>query len=62
MSGRFVIGIDLGTSNSALAYADVEASRAAGRPLVEELPVPQLIGPPVEWILGLGARFLSLFG
>ena len=45
MSGRFVIGIDLGTSNSALAYADVEASRAAGRPLVEELPVPQLIGP-----------------
>lgn len=24
--------------------------------------VPQLIGPPIEWILGLGARFLSLFG
>lgn len=24
--------------------------------------VPQLIGPPVEWILGLGTRFLSLFG
>lgn len=23
--------------------------------------VPQLIGPPVNWILGLGAQFLSLF-
>lgn len=24
--------------------------------------VPQLIGPPIEWILGLGTQFLSLFG
>jgi Zn-dependent protease len=23
--------------------------------------VPRLIGPPIEWILGLGAQFLSLF-
>lgn len=24
--------------------------------------VPRLIGPPIEWILGLGTQFLSLFG
>ncbi|MFO0723366.1 MAG: Hsp70 family protein [Myxococcota bacterium] len=42
---RFVLGIDLGTSNSALAYADVEASQREGRPKVQELMIPQLIGP-----------------
>lgn len=42
---RFVIGIDLGTSNSALAYADLDEVRREGRPILRELAVPQLIAP-----------------
>lgn len=42
---RFVVGIDLGTSNSALAYADIEETRRTGRPAIHELPVPQLVAP-----------------
>lgn len=42
---RFVIGIDLGTSNSALAYAELAAVDRLGRPEIHELAVPQLIGP-----------------
>lgn len=44
-TARFVVGIDLGTSNSALAYADMLKVKAAGRPLIEELAVPQLVAP-----------------
>jgi len=44
-TARFVVGIDLGTSNSALAYADMHKVREAGRPLIEELAVPQLVAP-----------------
>jgi hypothetical protein len=42
---RFVVGIDLGTSNSAVAYADLDEVRAIGRPLIRELEIPQLIAP-----------------
>ncbi|MCK6544694.1 hsp70 family protein [Myxococcota bacterium] len=42
---RFVIGIDLGTSNSALAYADLDEVRREGRPVIRELEVPQLVAP-----------------
>src|SRR4051794_9439266 len=35
---RYVVGIDLGTTNSALAYVDTEADRWA----VRDFPVPQL--------------------
>jgi molecular chaperone DnaK (HSP70) len=38
---RFLIGIDLGTTNSALAYVDT----AAKRPVVKDLAIPQLVGP-----------------
>ncbi len=38
---RFVVGIDLGTTNSALAFVDT--GREAWR--VEDFPVPQLVGP-----------------
>jgi molecular chaperone DnaK (HSP70) len=38
---RFVVGIDLGTTNSAVACVD--AARADWR--VEDVPVPQLVGP-----------------
>lgn len=41
---RYVIGIDLGTTNSALAYVDTQAAEGdAQRPVV--LPVPQVVQP-----------------
>jgi molecular chaperone DnaK (HSP70) len=42
---RFVIGIDLGTSNSALAYAELSEVHPSRSPELRELAVPQLIGP-----------------
>ena len=45
MSPRFVVGIDLGTSNSALAYAEMDEVRSEGRPVIRELEVPQLVAP-----------------
>jgi hypothetical protein len=41
---KYVIGIDLGTTNSVLAYAPLEAER----PQVEVLPIPQNIAATVE--------------
>lgn len=42
---RYVVGIDLGTTNSALAYAD-NRQGADDRPApLQPLPIPQLIGP-----------------
>lgn len=41
MAAKFVIGIDLGTTNSVLAYAPLEAEQ----PSVEILPIPQLVAP-----------------
>lgn len=41
---QFVIGIDLGTTNSALAYAAVESGDAE-HPNVSLLPIPQLANP-----------------
>jgi hypothetical protein len=43
MPATFVIGIDLGTTNSVLAYAPL----AAEQPEVELLPIPQLVAPGV---------------
>jgi hypothetical protein len=43
---RFVIGIDLGTTNSALAYAEILAGAdPLAAPKVEMLAVPQLVNP-----------------
>jgi molecular chaperone DnaK (HSP70) len=39
MSAKYVIGIDLGTTNSVLAYASLETEE----PHVELLPIPQLV-------------------
>jgi hypothetical protein len=41
MPAKFVIGIDLGTTNSVVAYAPLDAER----PAVELLPLPQLVAP-----------------
>ncbi|MEO7653391.1 MAG: Hsp70 family protein, partial [Bryobacteraceae bacterium] len=46
MESRYVIGIDLGTTNCALAYADVTAPHEALElPPVLILPIPQVINP-----------------
>jgi molecular chaperone DnaK (HSP70) len=39
----YVLGIDLGTTNSVLAYAPLSAEQSA----VELLPIPQLVAPGV---------------
>ena len=41
MSSRYVVGIDLGTTNSALAYVDTGAGAATK---VTPFPVPQVVG------------------
>ncbi|MCU0255310.1 MAG: hsp70 family protein [Vicinamibacterales bacterium] len=46
MSGpRYVIGIDLGTTNSAVAYADLRDQAVRGVPRVRVFDVPQLAAP-----------------
>jgi hypothetical protein len=42
---RYLVGIDLGTTNSALAYLDLERRPKAGRPEIQTFPVPQLTSP-----------------
>ena len=39
MAAKYIIGIDLGTTNSALAYAGLDADK----PQVQVLPIPQLV-------------------
>jgi hypothetical protein len=41
---RYLIGIDLGTTNSALAYIDLGRG-GKGRPEIHAFPVPQLVAP-----------------
>jgi molecular chaperone DnaK (HSP70) len=42
---RYLIGIDLGTTNSALAYIDLQRKPRGGRPEVRTFDVPQLTAP-----------------
>ena len=42
---RYVIGIDLGTTNSAVAYVDLEVGAGGSRPPARVFPVPQLVAP-----------------
>ena len=42
---RYLIGIDLGTTNSALAYIDLQHASRGGRIEVHPFPVPQLAAP-----------------
>jgi molecular chaperone DnaK (HSP70) len=41
---RFVVGIDLGTTNSSVSFVDLHASDG-GRPAIRKFPVHQLTGP-----------------
>ena len=42
---RYLIGIDLGTTNSALAYVDLQrkGKSARGTPPIRHFPIPQLV-------------------
>ncbi len=40
---RYLIGIDLGTTNSALAYIDLQSRKKGGTPKIEHFPIPQLV-------------------
>jgi hypothetical protein len=42
---RYLIGIDLGTTNSALAYVDLQAKSKTGRPELRTFEVAQLVAP-----------------
>jgi molecular chaperone DnaK (HSP70) len=43
MPARYLIGIDLGTTNSALAYVDLKATTAGSRPQLQPFGVTQLV-------------------
>src|SRR5262245_23725655 len=58
-ASRYVVGIDLGTTNSAVAYVDTKAAEGeAQRPAV--LPVPQVVQPGVVEDRSLLPSFLYL--
>src|SRR5437660_1439657 len=40
---RYLIGIDLGTTNSALAYVDLQGPKTGGVPSIQHFQVPQLV-------------------
>jgi DNA-K related protein/Hsp70 protein len=42
---RYLIGIDLGTTNSALAYIDLRTPSSRGIPEIQTFAVPQLVSP-----------------
>lgn len=56
MTAKFIIGIDLGTTNSALAYAPLDADK----PDVQLLPIPQLVAPATVENRNLLPSFLYL--
>src|SRR5436309_4761064 len=60
MSSRYVVGIDLGTTNSALAYVDTEAGKADTTP--KTLPIPQVVQKGVVEERNLLPSFLYLPG
>src|SRR6188474_3222622 len=59
MTSRFVVGIDLGTTNSALAFVDTGAGKD---PNVTAFPVPQVVSPGAVEERPLLPSFLYLPG
>jgi hypothetical protein len=59
---RYLIGIDLGTTNSALAYVDLETRPRAGSPPIQPFPIPQLTAPGEVQPRALLPSFLYLPG
>jgi len=42
---RYLVGIDLGTTNSALGFVDGQRKGPGGQPEIQTFPVPQLVAP-----------------
>jgi molecular chaperone DnaK (HSP70) len=61
VSSRFVVGIDLGTTNSALAYVDTGVGEGKD-PVLAELTVPQVVQPGTVEARPLLPSFLYLPG
>src|SRR4051794_40463496 len=59
---RYLVGIDLGTTNSALAFVDTAKKARGGRPDVQTFPVPQLVAPGEVAARPLLPSFLYLPG
>lgn len=59
---RYLIGIDLGTTNSALAYIDLQVPRHGGVPRIEHFQAPQLVKPGETSPRDLLPSFLYLPG
>jgi len=58
-ASRFVVGIDLGTTNCALAYFD---TGAGDEPALTHLPIPQVVSPGTVEERPLMPSFLYLPG
>jgi molecular chaperone DnaK (HSP70) len=60
---RYLVGIDLGTTNSALAYIDLQSAKGrSGPPEIHKFPVPQLVAPGEIGTRSLLPSFLYLPG
>src|SRR5260370_24114885 len=59
---RYLIGIDLGTTNSALGYVDLQRKPKAGRPEIQTFAIPQLVAPAEPASRPLLPSFLYLPG
>ena len=57
-----VVGIDLGTTNSAVAYCDTGAPGADAEPKIQHLLIPQLVAPGTVEARPLLPSFLYLPG
>ena len=47
-ASRFVVGIDLGTTNCAVAYCDTGAPGASDEPSIQHLLIPHLVAPGLK--------------
>ena len=41
---KYIIGIDLGTTNSAVTYIDIDLNRERSRPVIRHFEIPQITG------------------
>ena len=57
---RYIVGIDLGTTNSAVAYVDLQVEERRRR--TEFFPIPQLTGPGEISELAMLPSFLYIPG
>src|SRR4051812_44399354 len=61
-AGRYLVGIDLGTTNSALAYVDLHRRSRDHKADIRPFPVPQLVVASVVAERALLPSFLYLPG